>query len=333
MGNGIMPNLNAMTQDDPSRSMATENDADLLTLIGMAKEAPTEANEAFIEFHRRHAAFLYAAFGFRYGKRLPIYYSIADLVGDTLVRAWERAETYDANLEEIDDRELEQIMTNAGFDPLDVAGETQHNAVLAINGGMAHIYVKNRAVNTWSTLPRFVEDVRAMAERFYNNNSGELSDDPEGYYVGAFDLILVRNPADGFSGPYQVLVKQGSTFSTITLSQAVANGIVDPAYVNFDTNIQRLQNVRSGDVILLSSRMCRNDATGYYFGAALPGWHGSLCATDMTIPIIFSFPQGSGSALMRFEGIVDSSLPQPPNEARITNIEPTIYDLLTLEVP
>ena len=264
-------------------------------------------------------------------------------------------------LEETLDEELEQIMKKAGFDPLDFATETSHDAVLAINGGMAHIYVKNRGSicqggsnngapcaqasdctggvcvpAEWSALPRYIEDVLVMAERFYDNNTGVLHDDPEGNYIGAFDIILVRNPAGGFNGPYEVLVKQGGVFSTISLSQAVSDGMVDSRYVNFEANIQRLQNVRSGDIILLSAGMCNNDATGYYFGEQLPGWHGSLCPSDMTIPIIFSFPRGTGAALTRFENIVDDplvGLPQAPAEARITNIEPTIYELLSLEIP
>jgi len=241
-------------------------------------------------------------------------------------------------LEEAFDQELEDIMIAAGFDPLDFATEISHDAVLAINGGMAHIYVKNRdpAINSWSALPRYLEDVRVMAERLYDNNTGELSDDPEGFYVGAFDLILVRNPAGGFNGPYEVLVKQGGNFTTVSLSQAVANGMVDTRYVNFEANFQRLQDVRSGDVILLAAGMCDNDATGYYFGAPLPSWHGSLCASDMTIPIIFSFPRGTGSAMMRFDSILDDpfvGLPQAPAEARITGIHHTIFELLTREAP
>ena len=236
-------------------------------------------------------------------------------------------------LEETLDEELEEIMEAAGFEPLDVASETSHNAVLAINGGMAHIYVKNRLINSWSALPRYLQDVRVMAERLYDNNIGALNDDEENNNVGAFDLILVRNPAGGFGGPYEVLVKQGGSFSTMTLTQAIANGMVDPSYINFEANIQRLQDVRSGDVILLAEGICQNDATGFYFGAPLPGWHGSLCASDMTIPIVFSFPRGSGPALMRFLSILDTSFPQPPSEVRITNIEPTINELLTLEVP
>lgn len=79
--------------------------------------------------------------------------------------------------------------------------------------------------------------------------------------------------------------------------------------------------------------MCDNDASGFYIGGELPGWHGSLCATDMTIPIILSYPTGSSMAAVdRFNGIVDRMIPDVPpqvEQARITDIHHVIWELLT----
>jgi len=100
--------------------------------------------------------------------------------------------------------------------------------------------------------------------------------------------------------------------------------------------MQCLRDVRSGDISLLANHICVSDATGYYFGQPLPGWHGSLCASDLTVPIIFSFPHGYGQALARFASIVDDpsvGLPQPGVEARITGAHRKMYELPTRESP
>lgn len=81
------------------QGMATETDADLLAYMAMANEAVEEAQAAFVEFHRRHAGFLYAGCKREFGRALPIHYAIEDLVGDTLTRTFERAGTFDAKVE------------------------------------------------------------------------------------------------------------------------------------------------------------------------------------------------------------------------------------------
>jgi len=236
------------------------------------------------------------------------------------------------------DDELRRVFNRAGYNVLHTWTQTDHDAVLAINGGMTHIYVKHGRTDgpddmPWSVPPRYMEDVRPIAERFYKNNTGEIIDEPG--LAGTLDLILVRNPSSDFSGAYEVLefITSGpmsGQFEPVPLSEAVGNGWVDARYVNFEENVQRLQDVRSGDVILLPANVCLNNGTGYYFGKTLPAWHGSLCQSDMTIPFIVSFPNAEGEARTRFENIVNT-LPLPTNEVRITDIVPTVFQLLTAE--
>ncbi|RMD60139.1 hypothetical protein D6833_10310, partial [Candidatus Parcubacteria bacterium] len=121
--------------------------------------------------------------------------------------------------------------------------------------------------------------------------------------------------------------------------------LLPPGYVDPVANLQRLQDIRSGDIILLAnySKKRRNAIApkaegdpngldgGYYFGGALQCWHGSLYETDMTIPIVFSFPRGTGTDLDRFLATVDAVLPPLPGRLMITDIAQAIYFLETGE--
>src|SRR4051794_21502782 len=74
--------------------MSAEGDGDLLAYMSMAGEFPAHGREAWAEFYRRHAAFLYlmwrnAVVGL---SRPPIL--AEDLVADSFMRAFERAGAY-----------------------------------------------------------------------------------------------------------------------------------------------------------------------------------------------------------------------------------------------
>ena len=79
----------------PTSSSTEETDGDLLCLIGWAEDGPEEAKAAFEEFYNRHVESLYAACYRTYRGRLPVGYSVQDLVVDTFARAAERGQTYD----------------------------------------------------------------------------------------------------------------------------------------------------------------------------------------------------------------------------------------------
>ncbi len=254
--------------------------------------------------------------------------------------------------------DLEIVFTNAGYDVLDFAAEQFYNSVFSPNGGMAHVYVKECSCsnsprcdtvfgvsNSWAAAPRFIEDVLPLAERFYNNSADSL-EDPDGNPIdldnptlkGFLDLVLVRDSegAGGWNAPYQVLTKDtNGDFETISITTALARLLPDWRYVDILTNMQRLQDIRSGDIILLAADVCANNASGYYFGDGdeIPGWHGSLCETDMTIPIIFSYPEGEDvpggpQDLTQFMSTVQPMVNLDP---RITVISPTVFKLLTNE--
>lgn len=70
-------------------NFSTATEADLFEWMAAAESCQEDARAAFAEFHRRHAAFLYAQCVRRYRG------AAEDIVQDTLLRVYERAETFD----------------------------------------------------------------------------------------------------------------------------------------------------------------------------------------------------------------------------------------------
>jgi len=243
--------------------------------------------------------------------------------------------------------ELYEPFQALGYDLLRSVIQIDFDSVLTVNGGMAHVYVRNRDSGWWPDKPRYSEDVLPLAQGIYawgvNDNSTAQAE--------SIELVLVRdsNGPDGWREPYRVLfraLRTTGSFLTLPLDAAIdftlpVNGLplIPSSYVDILDNIQRLQDIRSGDIILISnySKRHRNAIApypegdiehrdgGYYFGGQLPCWHGSLYDTDMTIPIIFSCPHGDGVA---FKQAVNALLPA---QARITDIGNSVHNLLTGE--
>lgn len=90
------PSIDDAAQASANAAMVDETDADLLQYISWRAEHPSEAEEAFVIFHGRHAGFLFGYCKRQLRGTLPTYYSVEDLVGDTFTRILERASTFDA---------------------------------------------------------------------------------------------------------------------------------------------------------------------------------------------------------------------------------------------
>jgi predicted AlkP superfamily pyrophosphatase or phosphodiesterase len=250
--------------------------------------------------------------------------------------------------------ELLRPFQDLGYNLLEDAFQIDYDSVLTVNGGMAHVYVRNRESNWWPDAPRYVEDVLPLAERFYDHTVGNVT---LSLLKDSIELVLVRDSTgpEGWNAPYRIGFRTKLTagsFVTISLSGALGfthptNGLplVPSGYLDLVNNMQRLQDIRSGDIILLSnySKKHRNAIAsfeegdpqnrdgGYYFGGQLYCWHGSLYDTDMTVPIAFSFPRGEGALLTTFLQTVNGSLPAPPANARIIDLTNTAHKLLTEE--
>lgn len=76
--------------------MAGEGDADLLGYMSMDKDDPASARDAWAEFYRRHAEFLYAVCFRAYGALLGGEAGVCDLVAETFKRVYEHAARFDA---------------------------------------------------------------------------------------------------------------------------------------------------------------------------------------------------------------------------------------------
>lgn len=118
--------------------------------------------------------------------------------------------------------ELLSIMRAAGFEPLDFALEADRDSVIAINGGMAHVYVKNsNPFSVWFQKP-LIADVLSLADAFIQANRDFVIQHPEHGPEGWLDLVLIRDPIVGFPGPYQVRYFDTGTnvFTTVSLAEA-----------------------------------------------------------------------------------------------------------------
>jgi hypothetical protein len=182
------------------------------------------------------------------------------------------------------DRELVHLFNGLNLDVHDFPGEDPNvDAVVGLNGGMAHVYLRHRE-GEWRETPRFHEDVVRVAEAFdAMNRTGrfcaELRD--------TIDLILVRDSAAGFRMPYKVYGTGGSLRSVDEVFKER-----DPAwYPDAAARIQLLNGSHSGDIILLAQA-----ERGVYFGKpGLRGVHGSLIAADSETTLAVSVLGGTGA--------------------------------------
>jgi arylsulfatase A-like enzyme len=158
------------------------------------------------------------------------------------------------------------ILENTFCGVLDCDDEPQYrNVVLATNGGMAHIYIRNRETEKkWSDTPRLAEDIEPALRAL-------LEDTQLRKFV---DAVLFRP-----SGP-------GSGYRRAKLVSRQLQQLSDSGYdQRRDSLIQKLDSPRSGDVLIVLK-------DGYYFDdpEQYPGNHGGLAKTDLHIPLILAGP-------------------------------------------
>jgi uncharacterized repeat protein (TIGR01451 family) len=147
-----------------------------------------------------------------------------------------------------------------------------HDYKLADNGGMVHVYLRNREFfppHSWQDLPRYQEDVLAAAKLL--SASSALHE--------LVWKILVRGP----QGRYAVYISNGVT-------QPVGE---DSELMFKEELIHGLNSFRSGDVLLLLkpevysvSDLADRVSEFLYFGNR--GNHGSLHDSDLMVPLVFA---------------------------------------------
>ena len=193
------------------------------------------------------------------------------------------------------------------------------NLIAALNGPMAHLYVKNRATNSWEDKPREIEDVGYVAEllRLMFTEDKSESSLPEVFTSGVFDKAIpsvsgMKRLAKSID---KILIRQGDgyvVFQGLGRDYASIN-MTEPRYVRAAERIGGLCSTdddmpdRSGDIVLLFRNFTDEyPENRFTCGVACKAWHGSLNPGDSYVPFILAYPGGNAAEVERLrEGIGD----------------------------
>ncbi len=167
------------------------------------------------------------------------------------------------------DREMGTLFDALGLDVHDMPGEDPAcDAVIASNGGMAHVYLQHRE-GRWSDPPRFAADVLRTGMAFWEANlTGKYSPDLQ----GALAMILARSvEQDGWQADYQALTPEGKL---VAVDEYLGE---HPEMLTAEASwrLSRLAGPLSGDLLLVSDY-----AQGFYFANPMLGMHGGLHPED-----------------------------------------------------
>ena len=189
------------------------------------------------------------------------------------------------------------ILAKAGFrirpPQREIEKDTPYNAVIALGGAMAYVYVADRSTCpgerdrcAWASAPRYAEDVIPAADAFYRAN---LDGTNYPSFKGRLDLVLTRKPkpAREVDNPFEVYVGNGKT-------QPLDEYLHDhphPTYVQMEQRMRDLgvgvHGDHAGDVLLLANNGNVDDPKlRYYFAHPYKSWHGSPSRSDSEIPLI-----------------------------------------------
>jgi Type I phosphodiesterase / nucleotide pyrophosphatase len=178
------------------------------------------------------------------------------------------------------ERELGRFFDALGLDVLDVPGESLNcDAVVASNGGLAHVYLRNRKSRQWVEPPDFDLDILPVGLALWQAHaSGRYTPDLQNALAG----VLLRDVEhQGWNAPYQALSPQGARSS-------LEEWFADQPAQQYADPVNRLNNLvgpMCGDILLFS-----NYAGGYYFAAPMLGMHGGLHPEDSRATMAFGCP-------------------------------------------
>jgi hypothetical protein len=176
------------------------------------------------------------------------------------------------------DRELGYLFDALKLDVHDYPGEGPNcNAVVSLNGGLAHVYLQNRR-GKWGDVPGFEAEVRPVAQAFWEANAtGRYAQDVK----DALAMVLIRNvEKEGWEADYAVFTPEGLT--------PVGDYLAAHPEIKTLDAVQRLRRLASpvtGDLLLVS-----NYCDHYYFGGPLRGVHGGLHPEDSEAVLSFGWP-------------------------------------------
>jgi len=179
------------------------------------------------------------------------------------------------------DREMGYLFDALKLDVHDYPGEGPNcDAVVSLNGGLAHVYLQNRR-GKWPDVPRFDVDVQPVAQAFWEANAtGRYAHDIK----DALAMVLVRNvERDGWDADYGVYTPEGIVALENYLKANPQIKTVDAV-----NRLRRLASPVTGDLMLVSDYDCH-----YYFGGPLRGVHGGLHPEDSEAVLSLGWPTAS----------------------------------------
>jgi hypothetical protein len=177
------------------------------------------------------------------------------------------------------EREMGHLFDALGLDVHDYPGEDPNcDAVVASNGGMAQVYLRNRK-GAWADRPLFERDILPVGRAFWEaHKTGRHA--PE--LRASLAAVLVRDVEnEGWQAAYRALTTEGhlQNLSEWFESQP-ADLFADPSH-----RIQNLAGPMSGDILLVSDYQA-----GFYFGSPLAGVHGGLHPEDSYATLACGWP-------------------------------------------
>jgi len=178
------------------------------------------------------------------------------------------------------EREMGHLFDALGLDVHDFPGEDPNcDAVVASNGGLAHVYLQNRT-SRWADAPIFERDVFPVAQAFWEAHaSGIYAPELHGALAG----VLVRDVEhQSWSAGYQALTPQGDRIPLEEWFAAQPPGL----YADPVNRLHNLAGPLTGDLLLVS-----NYADGYYFAQPLLGMHGGLHPQDSWAALALGWPE------------------------------------------
>lgn len=175
----------------------------------------------------------------------------------------------------------------------------QANVIAALNGPMAHVYVKG--ASGWGEAngdPVLLGKVTDKLYRVLVEGESKLTDNQKEKFIrllSSIDKILVRT--NGQYRIYKGVIKDAQNNITGlvapgALSELEAN---NPDYINATKRIEGMNNPkRSGDLVLLMSSGSGDPPDDRYTsGVSCKSWHGSLNKSDSYVPWILAYPGGN----------------------------------------
>jgi hypothetical protein len=180
------------------------------------------------------------------------------------------------------------------------------NVIAALNGPMAHVYLKG--ANGWSDeTPDIVQlSILAKYMKRYIQEGGANIDDDEtrkqfNELLSAVDRILIR-----VNGVYKDF--KGVEVDAIGNAIGPNAATIDESYFEASEYVSAFERIdkmnhlkRSGDIVLIMKDSATGaDSKRYTTSYACKAWHGSLNRSDSYVPLIVAYPSGNKAEIIPF---------------------------------